>query len=57
MIEGVARTETMVVLSTHTERATIAVAAGETTEVGGNGHSKRHRHSAVKTVVADTKRV
>ncbi len=56
-IEGVSRTETMVVLSTHTERATISVAAIEETEVGGNGHGKRHRHGAVKTVVADTKRV
>ena len=56
-IEGVSRTETMVVLSTHTERATICVAAGEETEVGGNGHSRRHRHGAAKAPVADTKRV
>jgi len=56
-IEGVSRTETMVVLSTHTERATISVAASEETELGGNGHGKRHRHGAVRTAVADTKRV
>src|SRR6202035_3923874 len=56
-IEGVSRTETMVVLSTHTERATISVAAREETELGGNGHGRRHRHGTAKTVVADTKRV
>jgi len=56
-IEGVSRTETMVVLSTHTERATISVGATDETELGGNGHGRRHRHGAVKTVVADTKRV
>jgi Lrp/AsnC family transcriptional regulator, leucine-responsive regulatory protein len=56
-IEGVSRTETMVVLSTHTERATITVSAADETEVGGNGHGRRHRHGAVKAVVADTKRV
>ena len=56
-IEGVSRTETMVVLSTHTERTTICVSAHEETEVGGNGHGKRHRHGAAKTVVADSKRL
>jgi Lrp/AsnC family transcriptional regulator, leucine-responsive regulatory protein len=56
-IEGVSRTETMVVLSTHTERATIAVGAEDETEVIGNGHARRHRHGTVKTVVADPKRV
>ena len=56
-IEGVSRTETMVVLSTHTERANITVSAADETEVGGNGHGRRHRHGAVKAVVADTKRV
>src|ERR1039457_1512559 len=56
-IEGVSRTETMVVLSTHTERTTISVGAADETEVAGNGHGRRHRHGTVKTVVADTKRV
>jgi Lrp/AsnC family leucine-responsive transcriptional regulator len=56
-IEGVSRTETMVVLSTHMERATISVAAADENEVAGNGHGRRHRHGTVKTVVADTKRV
>lgn len=56
-IEGVSRTETMVVLSTDTERTNISVGAQEETAVGGNGHGRRHRHGAVKTVVADTKRV
>lgn len=46
-IEGVARTETMVVLSTHTERNTIAVHAnGETPVEIPNGHGRRHRHTA-----------
>ena len=56
-IEGVSRTETMVVLSTHTERATISVGASDEPEVIGNGHGRKHRHGTVKTVVADTKRV
>ena len=43
-IEGVARTETMVVLSTHTERNQIAVhPSGEGSEPG-NGHGRRSRH-------------
>ncbi len=47
-IEGVARTETMVVLSTHTERTQIAVNAdGDTTEPS-NGHVRRSRHGAAK---------
>jgi Lrp/AsnC family transcriptional regulator, leucine-responsive regulatory protein len=56
-IEGVSRTETMVVLSTHTERTTISVGAPDETEVIGNGHGRRHRHGTVKTAVADPKRV
>lgn len=40
-IDGVARTETMVVLSTHTERTQIAVGNGREPEAS-NG--KRHRH-------------
>jgi Lrp/AsnC family leucine-responsive transcriptional regulator len=46
-IDGVARTETMVVLSTHTERSTIAVHSGEEPAVEAqNGHTRRHRHTA-----------
>jgi Lrp/AsnC family transcriptional regulator, leucine-responsive regulatory protein len=60
-IEGVSRTETMVVLSTHTERATISVGAADDSDVTGNGHgnghTRKHRHGTVKTVVADPKRV
>jgi len=56
-IEGVSRTETMVVLSTHTERATISVGAADESEGAGNGHSRRHRHGIVKTIVADPKRM
>lgn len=55
-IEGVSRTETMVVLSTHTERATITVGgSGAEPEPGGaNAPGRRHRLSSVKTVLADT---
>jgi len=52
LIDGVSRTETMVVLSTHTERTQITV-SNEETHDGGNG--KRHRH-LVKNAAADTKR-
>src|SRR5580700_5425228 len=52
-IEGVSRTETMVVLSTHTERATISVGAADDSDVTGNGHgnghTRKHRHGTVKT--------
>ncbi len=43
LIEGVIRTETMVVLSTHTERTQIAVHAEEP---GEPGSGRRHRHGA-----------
>jgi Lrp/AsnC family transcriptional regulator, leucine-responsive regulatory protein len=56
-IEGVSRTETMVVLSTHTERTTISVGIAEQAEMTGNGHGRKHRHGIVKTVAADPKRV
>jgi Lrp/AsnC family leucine-responsive transcriptional regulator len=54
LIDGVSRTETMVVLSTHTERTQITVSNEETHDDGGNG--KRHRH-LVKNISADTKRI
>ncbi len=54
MIEGVIRTETMVVLSTHTERTQICVYRQESPHEAGNG--KRHRHASVKNPNADTKR-
>ena len=51
-IEGVSRTETMVVLSTHTERNTIAVHAnGEAATELPNGHGRRHRHAARGTLI------
>jgi Lrp/AsnC family transcriptional regulator, leucine-responsive regulatory protein len=43
-IDGVARTETMVVLSTHTERTQISVSNSKEPNDAGNG--KRHRHVA-----------
>lgn len=54
LIEGVARTETMVVLSTHTERAQIAV-HGERESEMGNG--RRHRHGHGKNGSAESKRL
>ncbi len=52
-IEGVSRTETMVVLSTHMERTTIVVAThDDTAESAGNGHGRR-RHASVKAAIAD----
>ena len=53
LIEGVTRTETMVVLSTHTERTQIAVHAEESSEPG-NG--RRHRQGAVKNGLGESKR-
>jgi len=52
-IEGVARTETMVVLSTHTERTTIAVSDSAAQEQD-NG---RRRHGHGKAAGSDAKRV
>jgi Lrp/AsnC family transcriptional regulator, leucine-responsive regulatory protein len=54
LIEGVARTETMVVLSTHTERTQIAVHGEESVEAG-NG--RRHRHGGGKSDPTESKRV
>ena len=53
-IEGVARTETMVVLSTHTERGLISVHSNGDAQEPANG--KRHRHSAAKSALADARR-
>jgi len=53
MIEGVARTETMVVLSTHTERAQISVEQ-ETQHEPGNG--RRTRHGLVRNLNTESKR-
>jgi Lrp/AsnC family transcriptional regulator, leucine-responsive regulatory protein len=46
LIDGVARTETMVVLSTHTERYQIAVTD---CEPHGAGNGRTHRHGARKS--------
>jgi Lrp/AsnC family leucine-responsive transcriptional regulator len=54
MIDGVIRTETMVVLSTHTERMQIYVNQTVSPHEAGNG--KRHRHASAKNPNADTKR-
>ncbi len=54
LIDGVSRTETMVVLSTHTERTQICVNQQESKHEAGNG--KRHRHASAKNFNADTKR-
>lgn len=53
LIEGVSRTETMVVLSTHTERTQISISEDKSHDLG-NG--KRHRHGAPKSPVPETKR-
>jgi len=54
LIDGVSRTETMVVLSTHTERTQISVYQEESQEAP-NG--KRHRHGGSKGPVSETRRV
>jgi len=53
LIDGVTRTETMVVLSTNTERTQICVTNEEPHETG-NG--KRHRHTIVKNTAGEPKR-
>lgn len=47
-IDGVTRTETMVVLSTHTERTQISV-SGEKEQPGEPVNGKRHRHGVSKS--------
>lgn len=54
LIDGVTRTETMVVLSTHTERTQISVYQEDSQEAP-NG--KRHRHGGSKGSVTETRRV
>jgi len=54
MIEGVIRTETMVVLSTHTERTQICVYPHQPLHEAANG--KRHRHTSGKTPNSETRR-
>ena len=56
-IEGVSRTETMVVLSTHTERVTIALPEMEEEEEGAEAAgSRRLRHNGARTGLSHTKR-
>jgi Lrp/AsnC family transcriptional regulator, leucine-responsive regulatory protein len=55
MINGVSRTETMVVLSTYTERTQIAV-SNRNTHSHESGNGKRHRHTSVKSASAEAKR-
>ncbi len=47
-IDGVARTETMVVLSTHTERSTIAVKPAAQKALHEIADGRRHRHGVPK---------
>ncbi len=54
-IEGVARTETMVVLSTHTERGLISPHSNGDANEPGNG--RRHRHASAKSAPPDPRRV
>jgi Lrp/AsnC family transcriptional regulator, leucine-responsive regulatory protein len=54
VINGVIRTETMVVLSTHTERTQICVMQQDLHHETGNG--KRHRHAGSKNSNGDSKR-
>ncbi|HEY6394154.1 MAG TPA: Lrp/AsnC family transcriptional regulator [Candidatus Binataceae bacterium] len=54
-IEGVARTETMVVLSTHTERTQIAVGGSSTEPEQPNG--RRHRHGPGKNALTESRRM
>jgi len=53
LIDGVTRTETMVVLSTHTERTQITVSNDESQH---EGNGKRHRHAGIKNGLVETKR-
>jgi Lrp/AsnC family leucine-responsive transcriptional regulator len=53
-IDGVTRTETMVVLSTHTERTQISVSSSRESTDASNG--KRHRHGVPKGAVSDNTR-
>jgi Lrp/AsnC family transcriptional regulator, leucine-responsive regulatory protein len=55
MINGVSQTETMVVLSTHTERTQIVV-INRNTHSHESGNGKRHRHASVKSASAEAKR-
>jgi Lrp/AsnC family leucine-responsive transcriptional regulator len=55
-IEGVARTETMVVLSTHIERNQIAVHPAEEPAEPSNGHGRRHRHAAARSALPEGRR-
>ena len=53
-IDGVTRTETMVVLSTHTERTQISVRTSRESSDASNG--KRIRHGVAKGAVSDNSR-
>ncbi|HEV2170145.1 MAG TPA: Lrp/AsnC family transcriptional regulator [Candidatus Binatus sp.] len=56
-IEGVARTETMVVLSTHIERNLIAVHTNGEAAEPSNGHGRRHRHPGSRSAPNESRRV
>ncbi|HVN88915.1 MAG TPA: Lrp/AsnC family transcriptional regulator [Candidatus Binataceae bacterium] len=54
LIEGVTRTETMVVLSTHIERSQIVVMHEENQADVSNG--RRHRHAVTRNSTAESRR-
>jgi Lrp/AsnC family leucine-responsive transcriptional regulator len=56
LIDGVSRTETMVVLSTHTERTLISVSQQQQEQQHEAGNGKRHRHASAKNFNAEPKR-
>jgi len=55
MIDGVSHTETMVVLSTHTER-TLIVVGNRNANQHESGNGKRHRHGSAKSASPEAKR-
>ena len=56
LIEGVMRTETMVVLSTHTERTQISVSGDDITSEPGNSGRRHHRPPIAKNTAAESRR-
>ena len=56
LIEGVMRTETMVVLSTHTERTQISVCDDDPAAESANGKRRHHRHPLARNATAESRR-
>jgi len=55
LIDGVTRTETMIVLSTHTERTQIAVSGDDDMAEPGNGR-RHHRHPLARSAATESRR-